>query len=181
MAAVDQLARRRAVAARRRGVSPAARVGETVRRIDLRHTKTVAEIIERYGWPTYSLVGKRGGDAFWLLVQHADARPALQRRCLALMAEAVAAGQASPRLFAYLTDRVRLASGKRQLYGTQFTRIGSRAFGPRPLDAPATVDRRRAACGIEPLGEYAEVMGKFFPADLTLRLPLSYRRRAPRR
>src|SRR5439155_1758694 len=68
-----------------------------------------------------SLAGEDGAEAAWLLAQHADRDPAFQRRCLDLLAEAAARGEASWMHVAYLTDRVLLAEGKPQEYGTQAT------------------------------------------------------------
>lgn len=52
---------------------------------------------------------------------------------------------------AYLTDRVLLAEGQPQEYGTQV-----RDGRPRELRAPESVDERRAAVGLEPLAAYLE-------------------------
>lgn len=107
-------------------------------------------VIDTVGWPGWSLVGEEGAHAAWLLAQHADRRPELQRRCLPLLAAAVAAGEASPADLAYLTDRVLLASGEEQVYGTQFTGKDDR-YVPCRLRDPATVDHRRASAGLDAL------------------------------
>jgi hypothetical protein len=60
---------------------------------------------------------------------------------------------------AYLTDRVRLAEGKKQLYGTQFTFVGGK-WKLRPLEDEANVDKRRAEVGLSTLAEYVEVIEK---------------------
>ena len=44
-----------------------------------------AKLVERQGWPTRSQVGEQAAVSAWLLAQHADQDPALQRRCLDLM------------------------------------------------------------------------------------------------
>jgi hypothetical protein len=109
-------------------------------------------VLDRVGWPGSTMVGTDGAHAAWLLVQHADRHPGLQRRCLTLLKRAVACAEASPADLAYLTDRVLLARGEAQLYGTQ---IGARAEGyiaPRLRD-PETVDARRAAMGLTPLAD----------------------------
>jgi len=58
------------------------RFAATMRRVDAENAGRLGEIVERHGWPTYSLVGKNGANAAWLLVQHADLSPKFQRRCL---------------------------------------------------------------------------------------------------
>jgi hypothetical protein len=92
-----------------------------------------------------------------VLVQHADLDLPLQERGLALMAGAVAAGDADPSDHAYLVDRVRVAKGEPQVYGTQW---GSDAAGdpePRtPIEDEAMVDVRRAAVGLGTLDAYLD-------------------------
>jgi hypothetical protein len=110
-------------------------------------------VIAQHGWPGASLAGTDGAHAAWLLAQHADADPAFQRQCLDLMTAAVEAGEATRRELAYLTDRVLLAEGQPQVYGTQMTREGIQ-YVPRNLRDPENVDQRRAAVGLEPIAEY---------------------------
>ena len=40
--------------------------------LDLSNTRRMKQIIGRYGWPGQSMVGARGCEAAWLLIQHAD-------------------------------------------------------------------------------------------------------------
>ena len=54
---------------------------------------------------------------------------------------------------AYLTDRVLVAEGKPQRYGTQFHRPQG-GLAPRPMEAPAEVDARRAQMGLGTLAEH---------------------------
>jgi hypothetical protein len=110
-------------------------------------------VIAEHGWPGTSLVGTDGAQAAWLLAQHADADPAFQRQCLDLLTAAVAAGEASERNLAYLTDRVLLAEGQPQVYGTQMTNENGH-YVPRNLRDPDSVDERRAAVGLGPIAEY---------------------------
>jgi hypothetical protein len=67
-----------------------------------------------------------------------------------LMRAAVEAGDADAGELAYLTDRVRVARGEPQLYGTQFGRCG-----PHPIEDPDALDERRGAVGLEPFADYA--------------------------
>ena len=113
------------------------------------------DVVAERGWPGASLVGDDGAHAAWLLAQHADVDPVFQRRCLDLLAAAVRAGEATERELAYLTDRVLLAEGQAQVYGTQVTRRGD-AWVPQNLRDAAGVDERRAAVGLEPLAEYLQ-------------------------
>ena len=130
---------------------------DAMREADEENLPWLREVVAAHGWPAASLVGTDGAHAAWLLAQHADADPAFQRQCLGLIGAAVEAGEASLLEYAYLTDRVLLAEGKPQVYGTQVTRRGD-AWSPRNLGDPDGVDARRAAADLEPLAEY---LGRF--------------------
>ena len=127
-----------------------------VREADGENLPWLKGVVAEYGWPGASLVGTDGAYAAWQLAQHADADPAFQRQCLDLMTAAVEAGDATVRQLAYLTDRVLLAEGKQQLYGTQVTRKGGQ-FVPLDLHDPDGLDERRATAGLEPFAEYARL------------------------
>jgi hypothetical protein len=129
-----------------------------VKAADESNTKWLKGIIDQHGWPTNTLVGKDGANAAWLLVQHADADTKFQRRCLDLMAK-LPKDEASPSNLAYLTDRVLLAEGKKQRYGTQVTTVDGQ-WKPRPLEDEANVDQRRAEAGLPPLAEYLKLIEK---------------------
>ena len=105
------------------------------------NTAWLGGVIQEWGWPGRSLVGDDGADAAWLLAQHSDQDPAFQRTSN----------------LAYLTDRVLLKERGTQVYGTQFTSASS-GPEPQPIEDPGGVDERRAAMGLGPLAEYAELM-----------------------
>lgn len=124
--------------------------------VDKGNTRWLTGVVEKHGWPTNALVGKDGAHAAWLLVQHADADPQFQRRCLDLMARLPKEEVSQPNL-AYLTDRVLLAEGKKQVYGTQFASVDGKMV-PRPIEDEGDVDRRRAEVGLPPLAEYSRLI-----------------------
>ncbi|MBV9445974.1 MAG: hypothetical protein JO345_08785 [Streptosporangiaceae bacterium] len=135
---------------------------------DAENLPWLKRVIARAGWPGATLVGPDGAHAAWLLAQHADADPAFQRECLGLLTAAVAAGEATRRQLAYLTDRVLLAEGGPQEYGTQVTsRDGQHV--PRDLRDPGGVDSRRASMDLEPLADYLRLFGTS-PLRATTRL-----------
>jgi hypothetical protein len=121
---------------------------------DVANTQRMKEIVEHIGWPTRSMVGVHASEMAWLLIQHADHDRAFQKMCLALM-KTQAAGEVSPANIAYLEDRVRVAEGRPQLYGTQFYADEAGNFGPRPIEDPDHVDERRQAVGLKPFSDYA--------------------------
>jgi len=121
------------------------------------NTRWLEELLATRGWPGHTLVGTDGAEAAWLLAQHADRDPELQRSFLEALRGAVAAGEASRANLAYLEDRVRVHDGRPQLYGTQFT-VTDGEFGPCPIEDPARLDERRAEVGLDPFAAYEELI-----------------------
>ena len=107
-------------------------------------------------WPGRRLVGADGERAAWLLVQLAD--PDLQRRALEHLEAAVDSGDAHPSHYACLVDRVRMAEGRPQVFGSQFVAAGDDAVTPWPIEDPVGLDKRRRAFGLEPLAVQARRM-----------------------
>lgn len=125
------------------------------------HQKRLEIILNEYGFPGYDRVGKKGASDFWLMTQHSDYDPDFQKRVLVAMKAEVEKGNASAQDFGYLTDRVRLNTGRKQLYGTQLqynTHI-CQAY-PKPLSDSAQVNERRATIGLEPLEVYLNSMSE---------------------
>ncbi len=79
--------------------------------------------------------------------------PEVLRRCLTLMRDAAAAGEAEPWQVAFLVDRVSLVERNVQVYGTTICRRADGSFGPPLLEDPDRVDARRRAVGLPPLEE----------------------------
>lgn len=135
-----------------------------VQAIDDESSAFLAATIDEVGWPTAELVGRDGAHAAWLLVQHADREPELQRRALELMRAQLGTGQVEPSDVALLTDRVRTAKREPQLYGTQFAAGDDGVQRPLPIEDPEHVDERRAEVGLPPLAEYAKQLGEVYGA-----------------
>jgi hypothetical protein len=121
--------------------------------VDRRNTAWLAKVVRLRGWPGAAAFGEDGAHAAWLLAQHADQRPGVQRRFLEAMREAVASGDADRSNLAYLEDRVRVNAGRPQIYGTQYTTTAT-GFGPQPIEDPDGLDDRRASAGLPPMAEY---------------------------
>ncbi|MFE5592915.1 DUF6624 domain-containing protein [Streptomyces sp. NPDC056549] len=122
--------------------------------VDEANTAWLRELIAVHGWPGEALVGRRAAGAAWLLAQHADRRPDFQRECLELLAVAVTAGDADPQHGALLEDRVLIAQGQRQVFGTQLMQGPDGTLVPYPVRNPDDVEALRAAWGFEPLEAY---------------------------
>lgn len=124
------------------------------------HQRILENMFSRYGYPGYDLVGEKGEHSFWLMVQHCDQWPAFQEKVLTAMKPQVAKGKANPKNYAYLTDRVRINTGRKQVYGTQVTyNVDSCQALPKPLEDSLTVNARRKEIGLESIEEYLNLMG----------------------
>ncbi len=140
------------------------------RDVDRENTEFMQGLVARIGWPKQSAVGKRGAQAAFLLVQHADLAPAFQAYCLPLLEQAVAEGEASATGFAYLTDRVRVKQQRPQVYGTQYhvaedengvtlkNRAGETVYLTPIVEAVDELDARRKAVGLGPWSDYENRM-----------------------
>lgn len=148
MSDVDQAARHAAIDA---GFKDPA-LNERMTEVDKVHTRRLHAIVDDVGWPTTTMVGEDGATAAWLLVQHADLDVDFQERCLKLMEPLAAAGEASKRDLAYLTDRVAVNRGRPQRYGTQWNEVNGE-YVPQPIEDPERVDERRAAAGLDTLAQ----------------------------
>lgn len=124
--------------------------------------KTKLEIIlNERGYPGYDVVGKRGEQHFWLMVQHSDFDPQFQQRVLNEMLKQVERNNASAQNYAYLTDRVKLNLGEKQVYGTQVTyNLFTGKAKPKALMEPENVNKNRIKVGLDPLEIYLEEMTK---------------------
>lgn len=123
------------------------------------HKLRLEEILKIYGYPGFDLVGKEGEKNYWLMVQHSDFDPDFQRQVLELLEKQVEAGNADSRNFGLLTDRVRLNSGEKQVYGTQVTYVKETGQAiPKPLEDSLNVNKRRRTVGLETIEEYLNMM-----------------------
>ena len=136
----------------------------------------LARALDAIGWPGRHQLGDEGAAAAFLIVQHAIGHPALQRRCLALMLDAIPHGQASALDAAYLADRIAVHEGREQTFGTQFDWDANGQLSPAPTRDPESLDERRASVGLPPMAETiahmrasAAAEGGRPPADLARR------------
>lgn len=125
---------------------------EAVSEVDADNLAWLRSVVAETGWPGRSMVGPDGTDAAWLLAQHAYRDHVFQRHCLDLLRRAAEVGEATAAQVAYLTDRVLLAEGQQQEYGTELAGRDGQWVAPR-LHDPDTVDERRAAVSLGPLAE----------------------------
>lgn len=126
---------------------------EEIKQIDIDNTKRLKEIIEKEGYLNIDEIGVEASNALWLLIQHADLDRDFQIKCLELMKQ-LHDGYINKKNIAYLEDRVRVGTGKPQLYGTQFHRREDGKLVLKDIEDVENVDQRRKEMGLGTLEEY---------------------------
>ncbi len=107
-------------------------------------------------WPGRRLVGDDGAQAAWLIAQLGDL--GLQQRALGHLELAVDADDAPAAHYACLDDRVRMAAGRPQVYGSQMVTADDGTLRPWPIEDVANVDARRSRVGLPPLAEHTSTI-----------------------
>lgn len=122
--------------------------------VDAESTAWLKRTLRTSGWPSTNRSNAQLSFTAWLLTQHADRSPELQACVLDLIGQQRSTPAEGQNL-AYLTDRVRLARGEEQVYGTQVTYddVQGRAT-PRMLSDPTRVNERRAKVGLGLIEDY---------------------------
>jgi hypothetical protein len=142
--------------------------GAYVPRMEAVHVRNAArlrELIDQHGWPAEDTAGKDGAEAAWLISQHAVGEPEFQRRALQRMQQCAAEGRIPAWHVAYLEDRIAMAEGRPQRFGTQWLddpRDGR--IRPWTLADPDRVNELRASVGLPELHPIPEP-GPDLPAD----------------
>lgn len=131
----------------------------------------VKKILDDRGWLGDSVIGHWGNSALFLVIQHSNLEA--QEKYLPMMREAAKKGNASPANLALLEDRVALAQGRKQIYGTQVEYNKEKGESiVSPLKDPDNVDKRRAEVGLGKLQDYLSGMGmKWDPEEYKKKLP----------
>ncbi len=129
---------------------------------DERNRERLKEIIAKYGFPTKKMVGKDAMNGVFFMIQHADGENAWQKSQLTNIANAVKKGDLDNQSYAYLYDRIKINSGEKQLYGTQFANVDA-VNNIVELDKTEDIDnldKRRMEIGMMPIEMYKKLMLK---------------------
>ncbi len=153
--AIDQSVRRKMM----EGTADFAEVAE----VDKANREWLRLQVKSHGWLGRTLVGVDGAKAAWLIVQHADRDLDFQRKCLDMMT-AMPEGEVELSSLAYLTDRVLLAEGKPQRFGTQFAMVNG-AIDMQRCEDPENVNERRAKMGLDTIEAYRELIEDAYNQD----------------
>ncbi|MFC4455103.1 DUF6624 domain-containing protein [Deinococcus sonorensis] len=128
--------------------------------VDAESTAWLETVLSKFGWPSANRSDPQLAFNAWLLAQHADLTRPLQACVLDLIGQQKST-QLEAQNLAYLTDRVRLAQGQEQLYGTQVTYddVQGRATPSRLAD-PLHVNERRARIGLSSIEDYLKLFDR---------------------
>jgi len=128
-------------------------VGAYKQQITNENYGTMQQLIEEYGWPKYSAVGKIAADAPLLVINHHES-DSVRKKYLARIKQSCLDKEGSCMEFAKIQDRILVNEDKLQIYGMQFRYNEKRDLEPFPIIDPEYVDQRRTEIGLEPLKEY---------------------------
>lgn len=127
--------------------------------VDTENSAKIKAIYEQIGFPTISKVGASASHHFFTILQHSpdiEFKKAVLRDMYEFSAEEV-----NKRDVGYLDDRIRLAEGRKQRYGTQLTfNEEKQTYEVMDLEDPEFVNTRRAELGMNTLGEYLQYANK---------------------
>lgn len=128
--------------------------------IDNIHTQTLKEIVALFGWPNKEQVGEKGVQAAFVLTQHSNDL-IFQQDMLPLIIQSYLNkdGIAGPDV-AQFTDQVSIKSGKKQVFGTQISRLNGEVIF-LPIQNEQTVNKLRAQMGMSTLQEYKKTLESF--------------------
>jgi hypothetical protein len=115
----------------------------------------VEKILDEKGWLGADIVGETGNTTLFLVIQHADT--GTQIKYLPMLREAVKKGNAKASYLALMEDRVLIAQGEKQIYGSQLEMdFTTREYVLSPMIDPDNVDTRRAEVGLKTISEYLQ-------------------------
>jgi hypothetical protein len=125
------------------------------------HTQTLNEIVQLQGWPTKAQVTEQGVIAAFTLVSHSN-NLSFQQDMLPFIIQSYINKQGvSGEAVAIFTDKVSIAQGKNQVFGTQADLIGGEVVFFK-IENEDSVDQLRAQMGIPTLAVYKKTLEVFY-------------------
>lgn len=130
--------------------------------VDEMNRNRLKEIFQEFGFPKSKLIGRDAMQGIFFIIQHSDGDKEWQKSQLLNIEKAVENGDMDGQKYAYLYDRIKVNSGEKQLYGTQFAKVD-------PIDKTVVLadtenienlDNRRMKVGMMPIKMYKEYMLK---------------------
>ena len=107
-------------------------------------TGAVTSLVPAEGWFSSAVYGQEAATGAFLVILHADI--ALQKRFLPALEAMSERGEALKWQYAMMYDRIAVAEGRPQRYGTQMHCVAGRMV-PEETEAPEGLEERRAPMG----------------------------------
>lgn len=117
--------------------------------------------IKSNGFPSIKQVGLTGVEDAWLLIQHVEKDVIFQSQVLSELKPRLKSEPFLRSDYAELNDRIRLAQGKKQIYGTQLTLKNGHMI-LQPTEDQAHLTQRRASMGLMPMNDYMCAMQEMY-------------------
>ena len=132
--------------------------------VDRQLTAEMKGIVARNGWPTIRLVGiEASGDAALILVHSPDR--AFQRIMLPRLQQLSQDGEIVGSSIAAIIDKLLIADGKPQRFGTQFKWANGNAE-MLPVEDAAGLEQRRAKYLLPPVAEYKRMLAELYKVNV---------------
>ena len=131
-----------------------------MRKTDQNLTHKLEEIVSTYGWPTIALVGLEASQAAATILIHSQDH-IFQRALLPMLQGLVEKDEIVGSDVALLTDKLLLAEGQPQKFGSQFTvRNGKMVMDP--VEDPEHLEQRRAQYLLPPMPAYKKMLADLY-------------------
>lgn len=125
------------------------------------HTQTLNEIVKLQGWPTKAEVTEEGVQAAFELVSHSN-NLSFQQNMLPFIIQSYMDKQGiSGEAVAIFTDKVSIAQGKNQVFGTQADLIDGEVVFFQ-IENEDSVDQLRAQMGMQSLADYKKSLKNLY-------------------
>ena len=112
-------------------------------------------LIRVHGWPRQNFVGQEQTRAAALALVYSELP--IQKKYLSEIEKAVEYNEIEGRYFAIITDKILVADGEKQRYGTQYVyKDSTDSYEIAPIENETDLDKRRFELGMESMEEYLE-------------------------
>ncbi|WGM32919.1 DUF6624 domain-containing protein [Brevundimonas sp. NIBR11] len=132
-------------------------VDAEIDRLSDENVEALLTMVPAEGWFSIAVYGEEAATSAFLIVQHADT--ALQKRFLPAIEAMANRGEASKSFYAMMWDRVAVAEGRPQRWGTQMQCVDG-FMRPFPTEDPERLEERRAPMGFR-WPDYAGYLANF--------------------
>lgn len=128
-----------------------------INRLNAENVEALLALVPAEGWFSSKIYGQEAATGAFLIVQHSDMD--LQKRFLPTIEVMSERGEALKSEYALMYDRIAVAEGRLQRYGTQMQCVNGR-MQPFPTEDPERIEERRAPMGFR-WPDYAGYLANF--------------------